>query len=211
MTMSEEGVTDMILAGPCRTGLEVPTPTEVVPDDLPGRWWVAHTKPRQEKTLARRLRDIDVFYYLPLASRVTRSKNTGRTSRSVVPVFPGYLFFNGIEQERHQVLKTNRIANLLVVPDQKELIRELRLIQKVLASGQEYRWQGTIQVGDWARVTAGPLAGMEGVVDECRSRLRLVLNVSMLGQSITLEVSRDMIVKLDDCGGSRGIDEGLSP
>src|SRR5688572_27786800 len=34
-------------------------------DDCP-RWWLVHTKPRQEKTLARELRAFNVPHYLPV-------------------------------------------------------------------------------------------------------------------------------------------------
>jgi len=172
-------------------------PAEAIPDGLAGAWWVAHTKPRNEKALAFDLRLFDIFSYLPLHPRVTRSRNTGRTSRSVVPVFTGYLFFNATEEQRCQALTTNRIVNTLSVVDQSGLVRHLRNVQTVLSTETEFRWQGSLQVGDWVRVVAGPLAGVEGVVYERPSGLRLALNVTMLGQSISVEVPGDLIEKID--------------
>ncbi len=172
-------------------------PSFAIPDGPPGRWWVAHTKPRQEKALARNLDAFRIFYYLPLAFRTTRSRRTGRRSTSTVPVFPSYLFFRATEQERHQSLTTNRIANTLAVMDQAELVHQLRQIQQLLAAGHEYRWHGSLEVGDLARIETGPFAGLEGVVRTRRPRRRLILNVDMLGQSVSVEIAQSDLVRIE--------------
>jgi len=173
------------------------SPAEAIPDGLGGRWWVAHTKPRNEKALATDLASLRVSHYLPLYPRATRSRATGRISRSLVPVFPGYLFFSGTDEQRFLALRTNRIANTLVVTDQAELIGQLRHIHQVLSSEAGLEWSGRLCVGEWARVVAGPLAGVEGVVCRRLSRLRLALNVETLGQSVSIEVARDLLERID--------------
>ena len=173
------------------------SPAEAIPDGLTGRWWVAHTKPRNEKALVTDLTALGVRHYLPLRPRATRSRTTGRISRSFVPVFPGYVFFNGTDEHRYLALRTNRIANTLVVTDQAQLIGQLRHIHQVLTSDAGLEWSGRLRVGEWARVVAGPLLGVEGVVCRRLSRLRLVLNVETLGQSVSIEVSRELLERID--------------
>ena len=165
------------------------SPVEAIPDELPGAWWVAHTKPRNEKALAADLTRLGIFHYLPLRKRETRSRKTRRISRSLLPVFPGYLFFNGREEQRHRALATHRIANVLAVTAQDRLITELRQVHQALLAGVDIRWHREIRVGQAARVVEGPLIGVEGVISRRLSKLRLVLNVDMLGQSISVEVS----------------------
>ena len=172
-------------------------PREAVPDDLPGLWWVAHTRPRNEKALALDLRARSVFHYLPLCLRTTRSKTSGRVSRSIVPVFPGYVFLNADDLQRQAALRTNRIANTLAVGNQRQLVGELRQIQRVMRTQTGFDWEPAIEVGQWARVTAGPLRGVEGIVCRRMSRMRLALNVRMLAQSVVVEVSRELIEKID--------------
>ena len=179
-----------------RTALQA-EPRVAIPEDLAGRWWVAHTRPRSEKALALDLRARGVFYYLPLCVRTTRSKERGRVSRSIVPVFPGYVFLNTGEAQRQLALMTNRIANALPVANQPQLVSELRQIQRVLCTQPDFQWEPAIEVGQWARVIAGPLLGNEGVVCERMSRMRLALNVRMLSQSVVVEVSRDMLEQID--------------
>jgi len=172
-------------------------PDAAIPDNLPGLWWVAHTRPRNEKALALDLRARGIFHYLPLCVRATRSKNSGRLSRSLVPVFPGYVFLNGSDLQRQQALTTNRIANTLPVVNQAELVGELRQIQRLLLAKTGFALEPAIEIGAWARVIAGPLEGLEGVVTKRLSRLRLALNVRMLSQSVVVEVSRDLLERID--------------
>jgi transcription antitermination factor NusG len=169
-----------------------------VPDGLRGRWWVAHTKPRTEKRLAWELRRGGLTYYLPLRRRQTRSRNTGRISRSIVPVFAGYLFLNCEEHERHRALATHRIVNLLPVASQDRLIGELRQLHGVMAAQIDFQVHDSLKHGDWARVIAGPLAGTEGVVVGRMSRARLVLNVGMLGQSVSVRVDADLLERIEE-------------
>ena len=61
--------------------------------DLPGAWWVAHTKARNEKALAFDLSDRGVGYYLPMAERIKVSG--GRKRRVMLPLFTSCVFFTG--------------------------------------------------------------------------------------------------------------------
>src|SRR5947199_1270269 len=82
-------------------------------------WWVLHTKPRQEKSLARQLHQAAVPFFLPLASR--RLWIRSRETVSYAPLFPGYLFLFGNGEARLKALSTNRVATALTVPNQQRL------------------------------------------------------------------------------------------
>jgi hypothetical protein len=98
--------------------------------EFAGTWWVAHTKPRNEKTLAWQLLSKEVAYFLPMHWKITRRQ--GRTFRSLLPLFAGYLFFCGSEDSRLEVLKTNRTAGIIPVENQSQLIKELLPIETLL-------------------------------------------------------------------------------
>ncbi len=95
----------------------VPLETPLHPPDLlqnpakyePSQWWVVHTRPRAEKTLARQLLARNISYYLPFHQRQWRSR--GRALCSHLPLFPGYLFLHGDHQARLQALETNLVAS----------------------------------------------------------------------------------------------------
>jgi len=158
--------------------------------DLTGTWWVAHTKSRNEKALAWQMKRKDISYFLPMTEKVSSSK--GRKIRSLLPIFPGYVFFCGQENDRVTVLQTNRVANIIPARDQEQLVRELTPIERVLKSGEKLKPHNYIEAGQRCRVTAGPLAGTEGIV-EIGNQTRLVLQVDMLGQATSVEIDMDMI------------------
>ena len=58
--------------------------------DLNKRWWVIHTRPRQEKSLARQLCDNETSFFLPLIRK--RLQIRRRATESYLPLFSGYLF-----------------------------------------------------------------------------------------------------------------------
>src|SRR5947207_391033 len=62
-------------------------------------WWVLHTRPRQEKALARQLLQHRVSFYLPTIAKRLRIK--GRNLTSHVPLFPGYAFLLADREQRH--------------------------------------------------------------------------------------------------------------
>ncbi len=166
-------------------------PAEQSIKDFTGVWWVAHTKSRNEKALAWQLQRKDISYFLPMSQKVSRQK--GRTIRSILPLFTGYLFFCGDEEQRLEVLRTNRVANLIQVKDQGRLVSDLLPIELLLADGARLKPHKYIAAGQKCRVIAGALAGTEGVVARDSNQLRLVLQVDMLGQATSVEIDADMI------------------
>jgi len=163
--------------------------------DFPGLWWVAHTKSRNEKALAQDLIRKDISYFLPMTNKVTRRR--GRTMRSLLPLFSGYLFFCGEENQRIELLRTNRVANLIEVKDQEKFLDELSQIEQAIRAGAPLVPYKYIKAGQHCRVTAGPLADLHGIVVRTKSATRLVLQIDMLGQAASVEIDIDMIEVLD--------------
>jgi len=163
--------------------------------DFTGQWWVAHTKSRNEKALAHDLISKNISYFLPMTWKVRRKSH--RTIKSLLPLFGGYLFFCGDENQRTDLMKTDRVANLLEVKNQERLIDELVQIELVLQTGVPLVPHKYVKVGQKCRVVAGPLMGLQGIVVTTKGSTRLVLQVDMLGQAASVEIDIDMIESVD--------------
>jgi len=163
--------------------------------EFAGQWWVVHTRSRNEKALAHDLMSKDISYFLPMSWKVRRRSR--RTIRSFLPLFSGYLFFCGQEDQRVELLKTNRVANLIEVHDQQKLVDELVQIAQALRSGAPLTPHKYLKAGQKCRVIAGPLIGMEGIVVKAKNAIRLVLQIDMLGQAASVEIDIDLIEVLD--------------
>jgi transcriptional antiterminator RfaH len=161
------------------------------------RWWCLHTKPRQEKAIARELKLREISYYLPQVTKVDRTPQ-GRRIRSNVPLFAGYLFLLGDEAARLAALRTNRLANVLEVVDQETLIGDLRQIHQMLASGLTVLPEPTMPIGSRVRVKTGPLMGMMGTVVRRGKRDHFVALVQFLGRGATVELEDWQVERLDD-------------
>lgn len=163
--------------------------------DFVGRWWVAHVRSRNEKALAHDLIRRSISYFLPMSWKVRRQ--SGRTIKSLLPVFSGYLFFCGEENERIELLRTNRVANLIVVNDQQTLAEELAQIEHALRAGAPLTPHKFAKVGQHCKIIAGPLCGLTGIVVRTGNTARLLLQVDILGQAAAVEIDIDMVELLD--------------
>ena len=159
--------------------------------EIEGPWWVSHTKSRNEKALAWWLNKHDVAYFLPLSAKLHHSR--GRKYTCLVPLFAGYVFFAGDSQQRQTALSSNRIANVIEVVDQARLVRNLMQISDALGRGVVLDPHPYLKTGQSCRVTAGPLAGLEGIIVRKKDSARLVLQVDMLGQAASVEIDADTI------------------
>jgi len=164
--------------------------------ELAGTWWVAHTKPRQQKALAWDiLRLAGGGYFLPMYE--ARRKSRGRTWKTILPLFPGYVFLCCDDDQRGAALKTNRIANLIPVPDQAQLVRELDAVKRLLESKAGIDPYPQLKRGKTCRIRSGPLAGLEGQIERRKGHLRFIVSVSILGQGAMVEIDADVLEPTD--------------
>ncbi len=161
-----------------------------------GRWWCLHTKPRQEKAVARDLRSCGVAYYLPQVVHEDRTPQ-GRKTRSIIPLFTSYLFLLGDDRERVEALKGNRLANVLEVADQVALTHDLRQIHQMLLSGLAIRPEPVMPVGARVRIKTGPLTGIEGTVFRRDKRDKFVAVVQFLVRGATVDLEDWQVEPID--------------
>ncbi len=150
------------------------------------RWRVLYTKARQEKALARDLLAAQVPFYLPLIAKENVFR--GRRITSHIPLFTGYMFLLGDENERVRTLQTNRISRILDVEDAGSLVYDLRQVWQLIASGAPLTVESRLAPGNRVRVKHGPFAGLEGTVLQRRGKTRLLVAVNFLQQGASVEV-----------------------
>ena len=152
-------------------------------------WWIFYTKSRQEKSLARDLLERDLAFYLPLVQR--RLLIRSRPVYSHVPLFTGYVFLKGTNEDRIRALATNRIAQTIPCHDSLRLTADLQSIKRLVESGVPLTVESRLKPNQRVRIRAGALAGLEGMVVKRRNELRLLVWVTMLQQGVSLDI--------DDC------------
>ena len=156
-------------------------------DEVPRRWWVLHTKPRQEKALARSLAAAAVPYFLPCVERRTRIR--GRVLTAQVPLFTSYLFLLADRTERVSALATERVVHSLEVHDQAGLWADLGQLERLIRTGAAVTPEARLVPGAPVEITSGPLEGLQGTIVRSASGRRFVVRVDFIqqGASVLLE------------------------
>ena len=153
-------------------------------------WSVLHVISNHEKKVAQHLIVRSVEHYLPLyTERVKWSDRTVVTER---PLFSGYVFVRFSTQARLPVVSTPGV--LRVLGDKQEdtvTCTELEKIRAGLASGLLLRPASSVVLGTRVRVRHGIFSGTEGAVVELRHQCKVVIALSSVPQSFSLEVDLD--------------------
>jgi transcriptional antiterminator RfaH len=157
-------------------------------------WWVLHTRPRQEKSLARELYRRRVPFYLPLAPR--RGLVRGRAVTSHLPLFPGYVFLRAEPGERLAALATGRVVRSLPVGEQEGLRRDLEQVRRLIATGTPLSLEGALTPGAWVEITSGPLAGLRGKIRRGASGCRFVVEVDFIQQGASVVVDEATLTRV---------------
>lgn len=158
------------------------------------RWWVLHTRPRAEKSLARTASQEEIPFFLPLHTR--RWRTNGRLFKSTIPLFPGYLFIRADDGARVKLQSTGWVANVLFVPEQLRLQADLARVHRLITTGLPLTPESRLVPGTRVTITAGPMRGLEGTILRQGTQFRLLLEVQFMRQGVSVEVENWMVTPL---------------
>jgi transcription antitermination factor NusG len=153
-------------------------------DDL--LWFVAHTKPRCEKKLARHCIREAMSATLPCYRAA--HKYRGKTVIFDKPLFPGYVFLQISKSQRGKVYQSDCLARLLEVIDQEQFHRQLAEILGALETGLEIRVAPRIGEGMRVKIKNGPLRGIEGWVEQRYGMSTVLLRLDFIGQAAAVKL-----------------------
>ena len=157
------------------------------------RWFALRVKSNFERTTAFHLQQRGFQEFLPTYTNQARWSD--RTKMVEKPLFPGYVFCNFNPARRLPILTTPGVLH--VVGFGKEPVpiddAELEVVRATLQSGLMVRPWPFLQVGERVTVERGPLAGVEGLVQQIKGAFRLVVSITLLRRSIAAEIERDWI------------------
>jgi len=151
-------------------------------------WSAIYTRHQHEKTIAGMLTMKGFEVFLPLYESVRRWKQ--RRKLLLMPLFPGYVFVRGADARRLPVLTTPGVHMILCKGEQCVTIpeEEIEAIRRVVEGNFRVEPHPFLKCGDQVRVIRGSLSGVEGILVRKKNVFRLVLSVSMLSQSVAVEV-----------------------
>jgi transcription antitermination factor NusG len=145
----------------------------------------------------RQLESKSIEAFLPVYLTVSRWKN--RRAQIENPVFPSYVFTRINLSERNRVLATSGVLRMLSFNGTPAPIddAEIEAVRLCMDRGATLEAYPSLVVGDRVRVRSGVLEGLEGLISRCKNERRLIVPISLINQSVAVEVDVQLLEPLD--------------
>ena len=160
-------------------------------------WYAIQTRSRHEKVVRDQLAAKSITHLLPLWRK--RSIWRDRVKLVEVPLFNGYLFGYFALRDKIAVLETVGVARLVgingtpvPIPDEQIVAVRTMMEHRLPCSPHPYLVEGMR-----VRIKSGLLAGTEGILIEKKQRHRLVINVDIIHQAMTIDVDSAVVEPLE--------------
>jgi transcription antitermination factor NusG len=152
------------------------------------RWYVLYTFANHEKRVASELRARTIEHFLPLYKSVRRWKD--RQVTLDLPLFPGYVFVHLALRDQLRVVQVPGVVRLVGFNGMPAPLSdtEMEIMRSGLSTGLGTEPHPFLTVGRRVRITAGPFAGLEGVMIRKKNNLRVVVSIDLIQRSIAIEI-----------------------
>jgi transcription antitermination factor NusG len=151
-------------------------------------WWALYTRHQHEKVVAEMLESKGFEVFLPLYESLRRWKD--RSKYISMPLFPCYVFVRGGLDRRLQVVSTPGVHMILFYGEDVAIIpdAEIESIRRTIEVSGGVEPHPYLKCGERVRVIRGSMEGVEGILVRKKNQCRLVLSVSMLAHSVSVEI-----------------------
>jgi transcriptional antiterminator RfaH len=156
-------------------------------------WYGVRTRSNCERIVSTGLQNKGFGAYLPVYH--SRRRWSDRVVDSQLPLFPGYVFCRFDASKRLPVVSTPGVVSVIgfgndpaPIPD-----HEIQAIETILKSGLATEPCPFLREGQRVRVTHGSLKDVEGILVKKKADWRLVVSVTMLQRSVSVELDGDCV------------------
>ena len=156
--------------------------------DQEENWFAVRVRPNFEQTVCDGLAIKGFNSFLP-TYREPRVWSD-RVKFLDLPLFPGYLFCRTAIEHRLPILTTPGVRDIVGFGRTPAPVSqaEIEAVQRFIANTLDLRPWPFLQTGEKVVIEKGPLAGVEGVVQEFKGKFRVIVTISLLQRSIAAEV-----------------------
>jgi transcription antitermination factor NusG len=152
------------------------------------QWYAAYTYAKHEKRVAHQLEERFIESFLPTYRSVRRWKDRRKVLE--LPLFPSYIFVQLNGKNRLDLLRLPGVLGLVCfqgrpAPVESAEIENLRLglVDRTIVHPHPY-----LKAGRRVRIRSGSMAGVEGVLVRKKDCSRVVLSISLLQRSVSIDI-----------------------
>jgi transcription antitermination factor NusG len=156
-------------------------------------WFALRVRSNCEQVAALHLRERGFEEFAPTYK--TERQWSDRKKQIDLPLFPGYVFCRMNPEDRLPVLTVPGTVGLVgfgkgpsAIPD-----HEIESIRTMFGSGLVVAPWPFLHEGQAVLIERGPLAGVEGILQEIKKTFRLVVSIRLLQRSVSAEIDRTWI------------------
>jgi transcription antitermination factor NusG len=163
------------------------------PDQRPASWFALRVRSNYERIAAVHLRERGFEEFSPFYQVQRRWSDRTKTMEQFL--FPGYVFARLNPNDRLLAVTAPGVVGLVgfgkipsAIPDE-----EIESIRTMVSSGLLMKPWPFLEVGQRVLIERGPLAGVEGILQDVKGQFRLVVSISLLQRSVSAEVDRTWV------------------
>lgn len=169
------------------------------------KWFVIQTKPKNEKKVFIQIVQKGIEAFLPLVESIRYWSD--RRKKLQVPLFPGYVFVHGDENERIRAISGTFGALRYIMFQKRPAVvseQEMQNIKISLQAPERIRVEKiNIVEGDLVEITGGLFKGLTGFITQIRGNYKVVVNIRELGASFSVQLNNSEIKLLQPIGKER--------
>jgi transcription antitermination factor NusG len=160
------------------------------------KWYVLFVRSNQEKRVADRLSGRAIEHFLPCYASMRRWKD--RRVKLEMPLFPGYVFVHLPFLERMKVLTLPNVVSFIGTRNAPAVVSEdeISSIRKGIEHGSAAP-HDCLEAGQRVMITAGAMAGMEGILLRRQNKARLIVAVESISRAFSVEIDADCVKPLE--------------
>ena len=161
-------------------------------------WYVFYTHPRAEKIALREIQVRGYNAFLPTYRTYRVWKNRKKVWVEHV-LFPSYVFVNTTESNIFDIKRIPKIVTVVHTAGIPSIIpeSEINALQNFLNSDHEVTVETSFNKGDNVRITQGPLAGHEGILQEKKGKTRFGIYLKEINHAVFIDICANMLDKIE--------------
>lgn len=162
----------------------------------PTAWYALRVKPRHEKAVAEALRAKGFEEFLPLYRE--RRRWSDRVREIETPLFANYTFCRFSPENRLGVLRVPGVVGVVKFGNTLAEVapEEIDAVRSAAGSGRIVRPCEFLAAGQRVRIISGPLANVEGIFQRRGGADQLVVSVTILQRSVSVELESETVIPI---------------
>lgn len=153
-------------------------------------WFALRVRSKHEQVASLHLRSRGYQEFSP--SYKVERQWSDRKKETEQSLFPGYVFCRLDAHDRLPVLTVPGVVGIVGFGDGPMSIPEDEVgrVRAMLSSGLVVMPWPFLKVGQTVLIEHGPLAGVEGILQEVKGKYRIVVSINLLQRSVSSEIDR---------------------